>query len=212
MYNRLIEMLTDNYKKHKDSNIGKLFLVITDELEEIKHNLGKTEDYRDVDIATGRTLDKIGGNVKQYRGISTDEIYRLLIKNKLRSISSSGDLNTIISIMSDALIFDPSEIGIEELYANTEGDKEPAALRILSVPLRRLAEIGLSSQQFIEIIESSIPAGVRIAELTLEGTFEFSDRPNDMDDLKGFGSHANPAIGGQFGATYKSGQDQTLPI
>lgn len=210
MFDRLIQLMTSNYKKDKESNIGKLFLIITSELDEVKDNLNKIEEYRDVDIATGSTLDKIGSNIKQFRGISTDEIYRLLIKYKLRGISSSGDINEIISVISDTLEVDPSEIKIEELYNSI--DYEPAALRILSIPLKRLNEIGLSTRQFIQILELSIPAGVRLSELRLEGTFEFSGIADDFDETKGFGDINNPSVGGELGASYSSGKDDELPI
>lgn len=210
MFDRLIQLLTSNYKKDKESNIGKLFLIITDELDEVRDNLNKIEEYRDVDSATGKTLDKIGSNIRQFRGVSTDEIYRLLIKYKLRGISSTGDINEIISIITDTLEVDPSEIQIEELY--NSDDYEPAALRILSVPLSRLNEIGLSSNQFIQILKLSIPAGVRLAELRLEGTFEFSDVVDDYDNNKGFGDLMNPETGGTLGATFSSDKDVELPI
>ena len=177
MYNRLIQLLTDNYSKSKESNVGKLFLVVTDTLDEIKYTLSNVEDYRDVNSADGKTLDRIGGNIQQFRGISSDEIYKLLIKSKQRSISSVGDINTIISIITDTLDVAPSTIAIQELH----NDGEPAAIKILSVPLSRLGEIGLSSEQFIQLVERSIPAGVRIAELKLEGTFEFSSVADDFD-------------------------------
>lgn len=210
MYDRLAQLITYNYNKSKESNIGKLFLIITEGLDEVKDTLNKVEDYRDVDIATGKTLDKLGGNVKQYRGIATDEIYRILIKSKQRSVNSQGDINSIISIITDVLDVEPSTLAIKELYDEVE--EEPAAIKILSVPLKRLAEIGLSSEQFIQIVERSIPAGVRIAELRLEGTFEFSGVSGDFDTNKGFGDSTNPIVGGTLGATYSSGQNEKLPI
>lgn len=209
MFDRLINLLTDNYKKDRSSNIGKLFIIITEEFDKMRDTLQKIEDYRDVNVASGYTLDKIGANIEQFRGIAEDEIYRVLIKYKLRGVASSGTINEIIEIVSDTLEIDPSEIGIAETYNDEE--PEPAAISIAKVPYGALLSIGLSPNQFIQILKSSVPAGVLLKSISLEGTFEFGSTELETDFEKGF-ADIDMTSGGYFGVLYISGADGELPI
>jgi len=64
----MLKRLTDNYRKDPQSNVGKLLGIVAGELEEAREALETTENYRDIDQATGVTLDRIGYNFLQYRG------------------------------------------------------------------------------------------------------------------------------------------------
>lgn len=211
MFNFMINLLTDNYNKNPNSNISKLFKLIADELQEIKDNLEKIEEYKDVDKATGYTLDKIGGNVKQYRGVATDEIYRILIKSKTARNMSTGDINTIIRVISQTINSDYSDIQIVEMY-NDETAPEAAAIKILHIPLDKINEIGMSSNQFGRMVARTLPGGVSLKEIRMEGTFEFGSIGDLIDNEKGFGDIANELTGGILGATYSPSEDRELPL
>lgn len=62
-FRQLLKKLTDNYVKSPASNIGKLFRIFYDEVQEIKQTFEKIERYRDIDEALGSTLDRIGKNL-----------------------------------------------------------------------------------------------------------------------------------------------------
>lgn len=211
MFDFMINLLTDNYNKSPSSNIGKLFKLIADELQEVRSNLEKIEEYRDVDKATGHTLDKIGGNVKQYRGASTDEIYRILIKSKIARNMSTGDINTIIRIVSQTINSDYSDIQIVEMY-NDDESPEAAAIKLLEIPLSKINEVGMSSSQFGRMIERTLPGGISLKEIRMEGTFEFGNIDDFIDNERGFGDVTNQAIGGILGATYSPMEDRELPL
>lgn len=211
MFNFMINLLTDNYNKNPDSNISKLFKLIADELQEIKDNLEKIGEYRDVDKATGYTLDKIGGNVKQYRGAATDEIYRILIKSKIARNMSTGDINTIIKVISQTINSDYSDIQIVEMY-NDDTTPEPAAIKLLQIPLDKINEVGMSSNQFGRMVAKTLPGGVGLKEIRMEGTFEFGDIGDLIDNQKGFSDINNQSIGGTLGATYSPTEDRELPL
>lgn len=211
MYDKMINLLTDNYNKRPDSNIGKLFKVIADELQALKDTINKIEEYRDIDIATGQTLDKIGGNIKQYRGAATDEIYRILIKSKTARNISTGDINTIIRVVAQSINADPSEISIVEMYDDAT-NPEPAAIKLMEIPLGRINEVGLSSLQFGRMISKTLGAGISIKEIRLEGTFEFGTIGEAYDNTKGLGDINNAITGGYLGATYSPSEDLDLPL
>lgn len=211
MFNLMINLLTDNYDKRPNSKIGKLFKIIADELDEINNTTKLVEKSRDIDKASGFTLDKIGSNVKQFRGAATDGIYRVLIKSKIARNMSTGDINTIISVVAQSIDAEPTQIKIKEMY-NDLTEPEPAAIKLLEIPLEKINEIGMSSSQFGRMISKTLGAGIGLKEIRMEGTFEFGDIGEAFDNIKGFGDLNNEAIGGFFGATYSPADDVNLPI
>jgi hypothetical protein len=128
MLNKLLDRLTDNYNKHTDSNIGKLFQIISGELEEVKKVFQDIKTYQDLDIAIGKTLDNIGKNVLEYRSTDNDELYRQLIKTKIIANLSQGDIETINEV-AKVLVGD-GFAGIKETWNDTNYDFEPAGLVI----------------------------------------------------------------------------------
>ncbi|MBC6153410.1 hypothetical protein HB834_17370, partial [Listeria booriae] len=75
--------LSDAFTKSEKSNIGKLFIIVDQQISVLTSALEKTEEWRDIDNAGGKTLNKLGENVGQDRGRATDEVYRVLIRGKV---------------------------------------------------------------------------------------------------------------------------------
>lgn len=211
MYDLLINLLTDNYTKRPGSIIGKLFKIIASEFQLIQDTFNKIEEYRDIDKAIGYTLDKAGSNIKQYRGAATDEIYRILIKGKRARDMSTGDINTIIRVTAQSIDADYSEIEIVETY-NDPVEPEPAAIKLMKIPLEKINKAGMSSVQFGRMIAKTLGAGIGLKEIRMEGTFEFGDIGEAYDNAKGFGDINDANIGGYLGASYSPAADVDLPI
>lgn len=171
---QLIERLPDTYNKSPGGRLFRLFRIIGAELAEVRATLARTEKYRDIDQATGRTLDYIGSNVQQPRGQIADEPYRALIKTKIARNLSRGDTNSVKRIIAAMLSIDPS--GVELHPGWREQLPEPAAITILSAPLDAIARFGLGPEDFAAIAERVVAAGVRVGVL-LQGTFEFDTVP-----------------------------------
>jgi hypothetical protein len=199
------------YKKKPDSNIGKIISLVASELEELQGVFTKIEQWRSVDVARGTTLDLIGENVVQARGKTTDEVFRILIKSKIARNFSTGDINNIIDVLAIALDAEPSEIGIHEHYE--DDTPQYASLSLDAIPISRLNEVGMTPDQFVQLVKKVVAAGVRVNQVELSGTFEFSSLPNavEIDDTKGF-SDLDGLTGGYFGAVYDSGKVEKLPI
>ncbi|MEK4718113.1 hypothetical protein NST66_11095 [Priestia sp. FSL W8-0524] len=99
LFKDMISKLTDLFTKNENSNIGKIIRVFSDELEQVQATLEKTEQWRDIDDAEGTTLDLIGENVGQMRDNSSDEQFRLLIKTKIFSNLSVGDIESVNQLL-----------------------------------------------------------------------------------------------------------------
>ena len=204
----MLVRLTDNYRKDTDSNIGKLLNLVASELEDIKESLETTERYRDIDQATGATLDRIGQNIQQLRGPATDEVYRIMLKSKIARNLSTGDINTIIRVLATTLNTDAENIKVTELYSGST--PEPAAV-FIRFPTVLINQIGLSANQFGRIVNRITAAGVR-ADVTFEGTFAFSSNPTQSETSnQGFADLAL-TTGGTLSAFFQFADDSELPL
>lgn len=126
----MLKKLTDNYNKNLLGNIGKLFRIVADELEEVKVTLDTMETFRDIDQASGVTLDRIGRNVLQARSQLPDPQFREMIKTKIRANLSPGDIDTVADI---AEVFVGENLaGVQEMWMVTDHPEagEPAALLV----------------------------------------------------------------------------------
>lgn len=150
----LLQRLADVYRKTPTSTLGKLFRVAAAGLQEVKETIDTMERYRDIDQATGYTLDRIGRNVLQARGAMDDDEYRRMIKTKIRANLSPGDMETIIEMAT--VLLGEGLSGVEELWSVKEHHRsgEPAAIlllvhqsRLTSLPyqaIKRVAAGGVS--------------------------------------------------------------------
>lgn len=207
----IISKLTDVLTKNPSSNIGKLLAILADQLRQLEETHDRIRAWRDIDEAKGTTLDKIGTIVNQPRGVATDEVYRILIKSKIARNLSTGDINTIIQVLSVALNTDPSEIQIKEAWSDPV-EPEPAALSVIQLPLESINKSGLSPRQFARMVQKTVLAGVRVREIELAGTFQFaSGTETEVDDKSGF-ANLEGTVGGTLGYAYTPADDPDLPI
>ncbi|WP_411503488.1 hypothetical protein [Brevibacillus centrosporus] len=133
-----LKRLTSNYQKSTSGNIGKLFSIVSLQVEEVRRTLEKIEQYRDIDLAVGASLDRIGRNVGQPRGSSTDIDYRKLIKTKIKANLSAGDIETINEVME--VLMGEAFLGARETWYLSSYDYEPAAIALRFSGLEDLIE------------------------------------------------------------------------
>lgn len=210
MKQRMIERLMDSYNKNPDSNIAKLISILADQIRALTETFQTIDDWRDIDQAKGGALDRLGYDLEQVRGQASDEVYRILIKSKRARDLSSGDINTIINVLALSIDADPTEIKIEEMW-NDPDEPEPAAIKLISIPIARLNEIELTGTQFGRLVAMTLASGISVKQIDLAGTFEFGSADLELDDKKGF-SDINQEIGGFFGTVYQPADDPDLPM
>ncbi|MEC0092895.1 hypothetical protein [Paenibacillus macquariensis] len=207
----MLSRFTDAFNKNPYSNIGKLIGILHGQMNDLDSALVKVRDWRSIDIAQGTTLDRIGQNVIQPRGAATDEVYRVLLKSKIARNLSKTDINTIIRVLALALNCDFADIRIQEKFSAVI-DPEPAALSLIRVPIKRLNEVGMSPRQFAQIIQKTVAAGVKVAQIELAGTFRLSPVYEQLrNDSVGLGN-IEMTLGGTLGEVYVAGDDYGLPI
>ena len=207
----IVSRFVDYFNKQPNSNISKLMKIFSDELIILNTTTQRVGDWRDIDLAKGAALDDAGTNINQPRGVATDEVYRILLKSKIARNLSDGSINTIIQVLATALSVPVTQIKIEEKWKD-ELEPEPAAIKLIELPLAKINEAGLDPANFVRIVQQTVAAGVKVGVIELSGTFEFGDTTNAIDNLKGFGDINDDSIGGYLGAAFTPASDQALPI
>ncbi|MFD1777002.1 hypothetical protein [Paenibacillus rhizophilus] len=207
----MLRRFADTYNKDPVSNLGKLIGILHEQLTAVNDTLETVRSWRSIDAAQGTTLDKIGSNVVQPRGASTDEVYRVLLRSKIARNLSKADINTIIQVLALALDCEYSDIRIQEKYADVS-EPEPAAINLVSVPAARLNEVGMSPGQFVQIVQKTVSAGVRVATVDLSGTFALSSQYSVLETSSLGLADTSMTTGGQLGEVYVPGDDYPLPI
>ncbi|EID6355166.1 hypothetical protein LCA03_002750 [Listeria monocytogenes] len=204
--------LTDAFTKSEKSNIGKLFIIVDQQISALTSALEKTEEWRDIDNARGKALNHLGENVGQYRGLATDEVYRVLIRGKVARNASDGTTNKIIHAIAKSLDCNYKDIQIiNAIDSDSTDEHEPAAIIIKKIPLKALNQVGLSTSQFLQIVSSLKSGGVRVAYINLEGSFSFAKGTTEEVSDEGF-SELDQVLGGTLGGLFTPAEDFKLPI
>lgn len=203
---KFVERLTDSYSKNPESNVYKLMSIAAGIIQENEDTLNRIGDWRDVDQAEGVALDMLGQNVRQNRGQAPDEVYRILIKSKIKRNLSNGSINTLIDFLSFILQIPKTSVKVNELWKVGQ----PADLKI-DIPLNVINATGLSRKQFGTLINLVTVAGVN-AEVLFEGTFSFSSVYDASEtSAEGFADDAG-TTGGTLGDAFDPAVDYELPF
>lgn len=201
----LINRLTDAYNKEPESNVNKLMQIAALHIQENEDVLNQIAAYRDIDQADGAVLDKIGGNFQQTRGKASDDVYRVLIKSRIRRNLSSGSINDIIGFLAEVLMIDKSQVNVTELWSQGQN----ASLHV-DVPSDAISKTGFTFSQFGQLVNKVVAGGIK-AEVLFQGTFSFSSSDASETDTTGFADDAL-TTGGTLGDAYQPVNDIALPI
>lgn len=160
LYKRAFNRLPERFRKPNNENL--YYVLYHDGFDDIYTGLEGVRDSRNIDKASGKSLDLLGANVGQFRNGEDDDFYRLLIKTRIIANLSIGDAPTINHVMS-ALIKEVY-LGLEEVWMKKEHLFEPAAIKLHLGPISRRIPY--------EIIYRVKAAGVRVLiDLNYKNTF-----------------------------------------
>lgn len=156
-YKELFDLLPERYRK---PTTEKVYYAIFDDRAKMRQAIWEVEQSRDIDKAYGKTLDKFGENVGQFRLDEDDDLYRQLIKVRIIANLSLGNIPTINKVLS--VLTKDVYLGLKEVWDKEEYRNEPSKIVI---------ELGSSAKKFpFEIVEVIKSAGVRVlAEIEYKG-------------------------------------------
>lgn len=195
--------LPDSYAKKESSNNYKLLTLEQRLVDGLRGDIEEVYQTGDINSASGITLDLYGAMYNQSRGSMIDEQFRYVIMQTVAQNRIGGDYNSIVTALANALGVEPTEFVLSE----TENVCE---VRVDNLPYAILSSAGITATQVYQIIKRTLPAGVALAGLNLEGTFEFADGADEYDASAGFGDVNDDTIGGYFG--HLETNDIVIPI
>lgn len=191
-HEKLAKNLPDAYSKGDNSNNAKILEIEKSASDGLRKAIGDINDSLDIDKAYGKTLDLYGEMLGQLRGPTTDEQYRVLIRNKIFRNFSNADYNSIVRAICSTFGCEPSDIILTEL-------DEPCKVKLEGLPISKLTESNIDINTAVQIVYGLIPAGVLLEAVNFSGTFEFSGGTELVyDEAKGFADEAQ-TIGGYLG-------------
>lgn len=211
IFQEMFRRLTDTYTKNENSNIGKVLLLLSEQIDDLNESFVAIENYRDLNQATGSTLDLIGKAIGQPRGKATDEVYRILLRARIARNASDGTTDKIINALALALNTDPSDIRISELTDG--GVYEPATVGLVNLPIEALLGAGMTATQFGILLQRVVAAGVRVASVDLTGSFQLSESVDSsvIDNDKGL-ANLDQTTGGTLSGSFSPEDEVELPI
>lgn len=167
----MVSMLPDAYVKDNKSNNYKLFEVFASEFEKLYQTQLKVRQFRSVDEANGQTLDLIGANYNVSRGNMNDELYRPMIKAAIARTWCDGTFNSVLELLALTLNTDVKNIALTEDY---ETGGSSGMITIASTPKDALNAVGMTVQEYGQIVQSILPVGVGVNLVAFEGTFSYA--------------------------------------
>lgn len=99
-----------------ETNIGKLFEIFAWGLDRVQEQSELIKLWDNIDNARGLVLDRYGANFGVNRLGADDRYYRLMIKVKLLSQLSGGDLNTMLNAAAALFEIPVEKITLNELF------------------------------------------------------------------------------------------------
>lgn len=128
LFERIIRHMISSYNTLPGSRIRDLLEVFAEQLDEAHKTNDRVQEWRDIDLAEGATLDRFGVNVQEPRSGRTDGEYRDILKIRVRANLSGGDIETLISVA--LAYFDTDLISVQEAWNLDRFGNESAAVVI----------------------------------------------------------------------------------
>jgi len=166
----MLDELTSGYARqdiHNDrnglplrTNIGKLFATFSFGLDIANEQIEKIRLWDDIDVAEGSVLDRHATNFGVTRNGASDELLRLMIKVKMISMLSGGDIDTVILAVSSLFDIPPSDVDLQEIFPanmlvyiaedSLDGEKMAMAKNIATLS-KRIVAAGVGFQLLVRL-------------------------------------------------------------
>ena len=101
--NQLLAEISQYWANYNGSNLWQLMDALNKPMTDISATAKQVEDYREINVASGSTLDLFGDDFKASRVNHDDELYRFLIYIKSLVAKSQGTVPSIVNISETAL-------------------------------------------------------------------------------------------------------------
>lgn len=176
------------FKRSAETNIGKLFSVLAWGLDSVQAQAETIKLWDNIDLARGSVLDRYGANFGVKRFGADDTFYRLLIKVKMLSQLSGGDIDTVANAAATLLEIPAEKVTLREDFPAKvcldvkEADLTPETLKNIvdiAAMIKRILAAGVG---LIPTLQSYIT--VKGDVVIQNGLFEFSQVEFTLPDVR----------------------------
>lgn len=178
--------LPDAYAKCVDSNNYKLLQLANLLYTDLRCDLLKIAESRDLEYATGETLDRYGEMLGKSRNGDSDTKYRANLLIQIGKHVSGSDFNSVIKLISDIFGIPVEEVQISELEDPTITSLYNIGAIVSNISFEAIEKVGFTIDEAIEAIKSLLPAGVPIVNSSFAGTFQYGEHEGESDDKTGY--------------------------
>lgn len=179
---------TSKFKRPTETNIGKLFSVLAWGLDSVQAQAETVKLWDNIDLARGSVLDRYGANFGVNRLGADDEFYRLLIKVKMLSQLSGGDIETVANAAATLLEIPAEKITLRELFPAKvcldvkEADLSAETLEMIVDIAAMIKRILAAGVELIPTLQSYI--GTKGNVVVQSGLFELSQIEFTLPDAR----------------------------
>lgn len=186
--------------QYKDSpNLDGLLSAFLEQVQTLENNIAAVNASRDVDKATGLSLDAIGALVGRPRAGLADDLYRVFIKGQTLVNRSRGTAEDIIAAVLAVVSNSGKRAYLVERTTSRSfelrviGPVTAYEAQVLPGIVKRARAAGVRATTLME------PAGTTGPYLTLSPTALIT-----TSTTQGLGDSSDPAVGGQLITVYDS--------
>lgn len=183
-------------KRPAETNIGKLFSVLAWGLDSVQEQAETIKLWENIDLACGAVLDRYGANFGVKRFGADDTFYRLLIKVKMLSQLSGGDIDTVANAAATLLGLPAEKIKLREVFPAKvcldirEADLTPETLNIIVDIATMIKRILAAGVELIPTLQSYLKVKGNV--VVRSGLFELSRVEFTLPDARRTFSRAVP--------------------
>lgn len=174
--------LPDAYAKGVDSNNYKLLRLLSVLYERHKADLDSINRAHDISYASGETLDNIGAMAGVDRNGDTDAQYRLSILAHVAALSTTGDCDATIARIEQMLGLESGTISITEVNSTALGFCTSVIVNGLTMDILQSSKF--TPEEMNSIVQSVIPAGVKLVPLQFAGTLAITSSYAPLADYR----------------------------
>lgn len=163
----MIELFPSFFNKLENTNISKTMKIFSDQMNFLKSEIEKVDEWKQIDHAQGKALDLIGEQFGEYRGVFDDDFYRYMIKSKIIQRKTDGSTNQLIDIINQTLGTPVNQIRVTESRSDPNSMKGIQTISVDGIPAKYLIDNKLLDI-FLERIYGAIAAGIMLEKVSFD--------------------------------------------
>lgn len=160
----LLAEVSQYWANYNGSNLWQLMDVLNKPMTDISATAKQVEDYREINVASGSTLDLFGEEFKASRVNHDDELYRFLIYIKSLVAKSQGTVPSIVNISETAL----QKKQVVKIFQN--GTRHI----IIQIPLNQISDLK-TERLLLDNLKELVALGIWLDQIKFDAATEATE-------------------------------------